>query len=145
MTRRPHRAFSLIEVVIAIGIIAFTISSLVGLLALALKSDSSSASDTALSSMSQQIFNRLRTKSFSDLPNGTDAAPSFSYYFDVDGSETSGTNTTGAVFRCNAILTGDPNSPTTAKKVKLVFQWPCTVPAPPNRYVFQGLIADYGL
>lgn len=150
----------MVEVVIALGIVAFAITALLGLLTGALQSDSSSASDTFLASMSQQVFNSLRALPYATLS----ANANYHYYFDVDGSELadakglqdadqsglSAADKARAIYHCTVTLTDDPDLktgtgvPATAKTVQMVFAWPCSAASPPSKSIFQGAIANHG-
>lgn len=69
-------AFSLIEVVIALGIIAFAIVAIVGMLPVALKSSQDSMRETDATLIAQRIFSELKTgtggnRSVTTDPGGT--------------------------------------------------------------------------
>lgn len=137
MRENPPRAFSLVEVVMALGIFAFAICSIMGLMTMSLAADRRSASDTCLAAMSREVFSSLRGLPFSSLPASTN------FYFDVEGSLLSGTD--GAYYACETVL-GDatPGSLTAGKlkKVRLTFTWPRDVPRPETN-VFLGSLANY--
>ncbi len=122
--------FSLVEVVIAIGIMAFAITAMIGLLSVAMQSDKSSGVDTAIAAMSQQVLGSLRAMPYVSLPASTN------YYFDVEGS---GCELSRAIYECVVALDGDPDLGTNKlKRVQMSFRWPG------NTNVVQATIANYG-
>jgi uncharacterized protein (TIGR02598 family) len=81
-TPRARRAFTLVEVVVALGVFTFCSVSLVGLFSVGLSNSRKSSEDTAIASMSSQIFDILRAE------NTNAAGQTLTYYFDVDGQMT---------------------------------------------------------
>jgi len=129
-------AFSLVEVVIAIGIVSFALLAMMGLASVSLQSERSSASDTDLAALSQQVFSRLRSLPFASLSDTN-------YFFDADGSPT--TNSAGAVYECAVTLAADPSLlPASFKNARLQFTWPVSAANRPNTNIFLGGIANYG-
>ena len=63
MRRRPHTGFSLVEVVIALGIVSFAVLAIVGMLPMALKSAQESMRETDATLIAQRIFAELKTGS----------------------------------------------------------------------------------
>ena len=71
MKRAPSvRAFSLVEVALALGIIAFSVVGIIGLLATAINSGKASTDDTLVADMAAQIINDLRHQYFVDRNQG---------------------------------------------------------------------------
>jgi len=129
MNIRSTAAFSLMEVVLALGIISFVLFSMLGLLSVGMNASRESSADTALTSMISQVLGKLR--SLHPLP--TETVPAF--FFDEDGLPL--TNSTGAIYKCEAstmMLTTPelPNISDNFIKVKLVFIWPASVAVPSN-------------
>jgi uncharacterized protein (TIGR02598 family) len=97
-------AFSLVEVVIALGIISFAIIAIVGMLPVALKSSQDSMRETDATLIAQRIFSELKTgsggnRSVTTDPGGTSnqminlAANSTNYLaFTQDGTVQTHTN-----------------------------------------------------
>jgi uncharacterized protein (TIGR02598 family) len=130
-----QRAFSLIEVVLAIGILAFAITAMMGLLTVAMQSDKASSSDTAIAAMSRQVFNSLKAMPYASLPTGTN------YYFDADGTECA---PSGALYECAVTLKDDPNlAAGNAKQVKMTIKWPYGATFGTTN-ILQAGIANYG-
>lgn len=98
-------AFSLVEVVLALGIISFAIIAIVGMLPVALKSSQDSMRETDATLIAQRIFSELKTGSGSNRSVTTDpddtsnhminlAANSTNYLaFTQDGTVQTHTNT----------------------------------------------------
>jgi uncharacterized protein (TIGR02598 family) len=63
MRRRPHTGFSLVEVVIALGIVSFAVLAIVGMMPVALKSAQESMRETDATLIAQRIFAELKTGS----------------------------------------------------------------------------------
>jgi prepilin-type N-terminal cleavage/methylation domain-containing protein len=67
MTASHHRAFSLIEVVLALAVIAFAITGIMGLFPVALRSALESQRETRATLIAQQIFSDLRASPSTNL------------------------------------------------------------------------------
>lgn len=63
MAQRPPTGFSLVEVVIALGIVSFAVLAIVGMLPMALKSAQESMRETDATLIAQRIFAELKTGS----------------------------------------------------------------------------------
>ena len=63
LRRRPPTGFSLVEVVIALGIVSFAVLAIVGMLPMALKSAQESMRETDATLIAQRIFAELKTGS----------------------------------------------------------------------------------
>lgn len=64
MKRLTTAAFSLIEVVLALGIAAFTLTAILGLCSVGLSSNKASTDDTVLSAIATEVMGELRAESF---------------------------------------------------------------------------------
>src|SRR2546423_12328016 len=60
-----RRAFSLVEVVLALGVISFALLAIIGLFPTALQSGRASIQETRANHLAQQIFSTLRSQAFS--------------------------------------------------------------------------------
>ena len=60
-------AFSLVEVVITLGIIAFALVAIIGLLPIGLKSGRASIQETRANQLAQQLFNTIRSQQFNSV------------------------------------------------------------------------------
>jgi uncharacterized protein (TIGR02598 family) len=117
--RRRERGFSLVEVVIALGIISFAVVALLGLLTVSANSSRFSDEDTVIASIARQVTAELRSTPFATLPTG-----GATWYFDHEARRLGAA--TGAIYRCQITLTADAdyNSSSGAPnlyQVRLVF------------------------
>jgi len=87
--------FSLVEVVIAIGIFAFTVVGIVYLLGASLSSSRDSARDSALATALVSVDSAVRTSGTSLMLTGTNI------YFDLYGNLLSGSNSTGIYYQAS--------------------------------------------
>ena len=88
--RRSHpAAFSLVEVVLALGVVSFGLISLMGLLTVGLKTFHDAMTTTTEAEISQQISNQLQLANFSTI--STNTQPTY-YYFTEEGVSTNAAN-----------------------------------------------------
>src|SRR6187402_786674 len=93
--RRIHsrqRAFTLVEVVLALGVASFGLISMLGLLSVGLKTFHDAINATTESEITQQLANQLRLANFSSVQNATTTS---TYYFNQEGVAT---NAAGAIY-----------------------------------------------
>ena len=154
---RPNLAhpagFSLIEVVLALGITSFTIISIIGLLSFGLQNSRESAEDTNLALITQTTTSLLRSQPFTNILNSATFATNntnANYFFDVTGDLTR--DATGApatvpnadsLFACTLARRTPPlATPGTTNFIYLQyrFTWPLSAPAT-NRKEKIGLIS----
>lgn len=90
-------AFSLVEVVLALGIVSFALVAILGLLTVGLDSSRESIDDTAVSLLGQDSYNRVRTDVAKLYNQSSSGSTSFtrSYYYDRDGRYVCDSTTTG--------------------------------------------------
>jgi uncharacterized protein (TIGR02598 family) len=98
---RRH-AFSLIEVVIALGIFAFAIVPIIGLLGSGMGTLKDSMSDTVRSDIARRVVGEYQRMPYSNLISGT----SVDYYYDAEGVAT---NKAGVIFMATVTLTNPPS------------------------------------
>ena len=150
-SRPGCRAFSLVEVVIAIGIFAISVLTILGLLSVSLEANRSASSDTQVALMAERTYSMLETLG---LPNvstnklfASGASPSL--YFDVTGKPlVTSTNTivfgyptsanalaAGAVYSCTVTTNTPPLSSgsaggnsTNLLSIGMKFAWPVAAP-----------------
>lgn len=90
--RSRFAGFSLVEVVIALGIVAFAILAIFGALPVGLNVSHSSQDDTRSGQIAQDILTSLSSQAQTNYPNcvikqsGTQTASDFSYNIVLDGS-----------------------------------------------------------
>jgi len=85
-SRKNSAGFTLVEIVIALGIVSFAVVALVGLMAVSMTSGRDAAVDTAIASMARQVSVELRAKKFDtlkDLKKSIDSND-LNYFFDAD-------------------------------------------------------------
>jgi len=153
---REAPAFSLIEVVIALGVITFAITAITGLLSVALKSSRASTDETLVASFAGHIMSDLRRRQFDAAWNSLQAGSNV--FFDASGRPLNDVGTMlspetarsqGAVYQCAISTVPDTNKTATtgAENLRLVtldFTWPVGSVAPPNRRIIHAsLVRSY--
>lgn len=119
---RSTQAFSLVEVVLAIGLIAFCLIALVSLFGVGLKNSRQSSDDTALSSAVTQVG--------SELTGLTNFTSSNMLFFDRDGERVAQSE---ALYVCQVTTKSVPPSQiseisTNLVQATLTFTWPASAP-----------------
>jgi uncharacterized protein (TIGR02598 family) len=108
-------AFSLVEVVLAIGIVAFAVLSTFGLLSVATDTNKRSRDDQASAQIARNEFQRIRSLSSAD-PMWATSPPTYnSRYFANDLSDlgTSASPPPGAIYQLQITVTFFPDPPPT--------------------------------
>jgi|GEM_PF-7096756 uncharacterized protein (TIGR02598 family) len=120
MSRQTHPGFSLAEVSIAMGILAFVVLAVLGLLGVGMNSGRSAQVDTALTVASRFALSSLQT-------NNPAAVDGTSFWFSVDGLPLAGSS--NAHFQC-VVRTNAPaeNAPRLIG-LRLEFVHPVAAPA----------------
>jgi uncharacterized protein (TIGR02598 family) len=153
----------------AIGIIAFIVIVLIGLLSIGVAANKSSRENMAITLMSQQVENGLRQQPFTNLPNITAVSTSTTtlqtIFFDANGTRLQNTSTTppqdlvlsaalakGAIYQCQVTAQADTQTPGLSLNasslpalvdVTLTFTWPVQAASPPNKAIIHASLADY--
>jgi uncharacterized protein (TIGR02598 family) len=127
MIRRPSCGFSLVEVVLALGVIAFAIIAIIGLLSMTLRSGREANEDTLLPLMAGRIVDALRATKFQELTNSTNYPDGTRIYFDSQGLPSA--EPSAQVYQCEIRWSAGPPSPgedlsATLKRAVLTFTWP---------------------
>jgi len=79
-----RRAFGLVEIAIALGIVSFAVLSLIGLMAVGLNASKTAREDTLVASLARNVFANLKTMDYPHLSSlGTT-----NFYFTYDGVAT---------------------------------------------------------
>jgi len=107
MKNRSSNGFSLVEVTVAIGIVAFALIAVIGLIPVGMKSARDAENDTRSSMIAQDAYSRLRAKmTINNDPNSPNyftydpsGQASFFYYSDA------GTPSTNGLFK--VVFSGD--------------------------------------
>lgn len=129
--QRGESAFSLVEVVIAIGLVSFALLALVGLLTVGLKSSRESGDDTILAVCTETAQALVRAEGFSQLSANTayaDTTPDF--FFDSTGALLTN-QSADAVYGCLVTRAAPVLSQATTNLLvyQLKFVWPLAAPA----------------
>ncbi|CAN5384039.1 hypothetical protein BH09VER1_BH09VER1_07260 [soil metagenome] len=88
MDMKNRRGFSLVEVVLAIGIFSFAIVAIFGLLSVGMRSSKESDNDLAISLMARTVASSLRLEGFSSVLTNAgyvQGGASPKYYFNHEG------------------------------------------------------------
>jgi|ERR1051325_9956891 len=104
---RKSAGFSLIEVTIALGVIAIGVIAILGLIPLGLKSGSDSIDDTRIALIAKDVQSRAAaTVSYAMFSNNNNNTLSPGFY-DRDGSFLGNAVTGAALYRADATIYGD--------------------------------------
>lgn len=122
-----HRAaFSLVEIVIAMGVVSFSLLTLFALLPIGLKENQASASQTAATSVLTKLIADLRAAPKTNASSGRFGityGASTTLYFDAEGS--SGTTLTSTSrYRCTVDFPASPPGSKSATFVDVKVTWP---------------------
>ncbi len=139
-SRSGRAGFSLVEVVIAVGIAAFCLVVMLGLIPTGLSTNKDSSGETAAANIARNIFSDLRatakTNSTSSLcgitfPSG--ASPEISTNYWDDAGATNSTNSILTKYRSTVTVTSNSSPVMT---VSLLITWPHTAATntAPGRY-----------
>lgn len=137
-----NKAFSLVEVAIALGIVSFALIALLGLMTASLNSGKRAYEDTTIASLTQRVVTEIKTNTFANLA-GLDR----DLYFTYDGTPVAGTD--GAYYRCRlqSLAHASADLPAAAKnsahglRVRLAFF--CPPENPKTNEIFETTIAKY--
>jgi len=132
----PQAAFSLIEIVLAIGVFVFAIVAILALMSIGSNSNLAAATDTSLAEMTQYVDSYVRHQGFTSLSGSNPAIPGSptltsayfnnatpNFFFDGSGnvivsSATGLPDTTGtysnALYSCTVSASPAPNVPAVA-------------------------------
>lgn len=148
--------FSLVEITLALGVAAFALAAIVGLLSVTLKNSKSAMDDTLVAEMTTDLVNTFRKQAFNDISNATNV------YFDISGKRVNtldasglivamaqGTAITkGAVYECVPSVIADTNTKSgdgtvNLWRIALSFQWPAGATNSANQKTIHANIARY--
>ena len=90
-TRSRLAGFSLVEVVMAVGVAAFALVALLGLLPSGLKTFKSTMNTAVGSQIAQRVFNDMQIADWKDLTNST-------RFFDEQGTELTNSNAVNCIY-----------------------------------------------
>ncbi len=108
--------FSLIEVVLALGIVSFAFLPMLGLLPLGLSAFQKAIDTTVISQIVQKIGNEAQQSDFDGIQTAT---PDKFRYFDDQGTEVNADAKANAIYQARLIVVADPD---TAYRKRLLIQ-----------------------
>jgi uncharacterized protein (TIGR02598 family) len=129
--RRGLRSFSLVEVVIAVGIFSFCVVSLISLIGLSLSSSRDTKSTSAVAAALRSIDANVRAIPLTTLTNLT----ATNYYFDIAGNTTS--NNAANLYYQATVTRISSNSVASTCSVtngNRFFLWSVNLKYPPPKY-----------
>ena len=142
-----QRGFSLVEIVIAIGIVSFALLPTLGLLPIGLNSLRESMGQTAMANISQQIRGELQQISFNTSADfNIHNLSSTNYYFTREGLKTSASGADvyyeAALSSQDGAVAGATYDTASAQNVTIALCYPVGAPAAAkNRFSFSLLLA----
>lgn len=150
---RSRSAFSLIEVVLAVGVVSFALMALIGVLPVGLQTVQDSRVQAARSNIVQQLRGVLQQIPFSSSSSGSNSFDINSlkdeiFYYTEEGMETDSAST--AYYRAefeveNAGMPGSTSAttfdPTNAKMVKVTLSYPQNRPEQNQKHSFITLFS----
>lgn len=144
---RSRQAFSLVEVVLAIGVVSFAMMAMLGTLPVGLKSSQESRGQVATANIARQLQGELQQISFN--PDSTDiltvqTLANNPYFFTLEGTRTDAAGAYyEASFAVNGVsLPGLTIDPTNARSVTVTLSHPVDVaPADRQKSTFSLLLA----
>lgn len=119
--RSPRPGFSLVEVVLALGILAFSLVAIIGLMDVGLKASRSAQVDTLESGAARSLVSALRTNDLTTFSGTT-------IWLNYDGTPNASSN--GAVYQCVVSTNAPPPgiSSTNMIGLQLAIQYPVSAP-----------------
>ncbi len=143
--RAPHRhprAFSLVEVVLAMGIVSFALVTTMGLTLVGLKGFQQAISTTTETEIAQQLVNQLQQTSYATIvANG-----STNYYFTQEGLPTNAANSiyTAAMNTPSSVALPNAGTPVTSANLVMTTFNITSKSAPLSTNVIQVYISNTG-
>lgn len=114
----------MVEVVIALGIVAFSLMAIFSLLTVSFDADKAAKDDTVLAAITRGTIGGLRSQPFESALVFANGKPTL--YFDVTGAPAA--SAAQGVYQCTVSAVSDPGTAGPAGpnllRVKLDFRWP---------------------
>lgn len=104
---KNRQAFSLIEVVLALGVVSFAFVGIMGMVPVGLKNFRQAIDTNVQSQISQQITAEIQLSRYADLATNGSGSLNFPKYFDDQGGAVASAADPGCVYTVNL----DPASP----------------------------------
>lgn len=137
--RSNARAFSLVEVTLALAVIAIGLIAILGLLPHGLQASRDAADNTIAATIVQDIFSEMRSQPFTGPPYNLSAPGSTPpLYFTHGGFAT---NAAGRYFQ--VAVNWEPQPPLSLSRVTATVVWPAQAAAPINTNIFVTNVAWY--
>lgn len=152
-TRSPQSGFSLVEVVFALGIAAFCLLNIVGVLLFGVQGAQTTGEQTAAVGLAMDVISDLRVTPLSTSSNPMPKSPHFNIsmplaqtpaptpvpvtiYFDTGGNPGVVNATPGAtaVYRLSVGITPPVTGQRTATQVRVMVTWPAMADANPANW-----------
>jgi len=138
----PQKAFSLIEVVIAIAIVSFSLVAIIGMLPVGLKSMQDSQNEQAEGTIANQLRGELEQISFHSSDVGSiQSLPSTNYFYTSEGLRINGTEGTNvspyykaSFVTGDAAVNGDTFSDTNSLNIQVTLTYPYPVLSQTNTF-----------
>ncbi|XHR29765.1 MAG: Verru_Chthon cassette protein B [Chthoniobacteraceae bacterium] len=161
--KSPDRGFSLIEIVLAIGVVSFALIAILGLISAGVNSSRSALNESLMAAMSRQIVSDLRQQQFASnslftsVNSGTSTLQTA--YFDANGVRLLSSDglhdvtaaeakQQQAIFQCDVTASSDTDrmGPVAATvsvpclvNVMLTFQWPLGAKNPSRHCLYTSI------
>lgn len=116
------RSFSLVEVVLAIGVVSFSVLATVGLLSVANDTSKKARDEGLAARLAANEFDRLRTLSATNFPN-----PYPTHYYDINFVDLGTTKTSDAIYEFS-IQFGTPPTGTADLLLNAEVRYPTQAP-----------------
>ncbi len=144
---RPPFGFALVEIVIAMGVVTFTLVAIIGMLSVGMKSSRESTEDTLIANMATAVLNNLRTtNSYSNLtlPASNEVYFDSMGRWDTNGS-VFGASNSKSLYRCTYVLdnTNATTGGTNLIMARLIFTWPVQAAKAPNTNILHATLTPY--
>jgi len=135
-------AFTLVEVVLALGVTSFVFVAVLGMISVGMSADQNANQSITLATMTLQVVEQMRGNTNWISQAGSDFSFSTNYYFDNQGTP----STQAAAYYACQLSTSNTNSPpvgnlsTNFAFAQLRFTWPASVkPAPVTNSIYASI------
>lgn len=120
---RSSQGFSLIEVVMAIAIVAVGLVAILGLIPQGLKSARNAADDSLVAVIAQDTIAQRKIYILNNHDKIGTTDPNQPYYYMADGTYTNPPSANLAMFRCEVTSTKDQNLNLETTQVRILWPW----------------------
>jgi uncharacterized protein (TIGR02598 family) len=121
--RRVHSAaFTLVEVVIAVGLVAFVLTAILGLVAIAINETKNADLKVRLTWITEQVTSEFQSQRFATALASVPTNGSAIFYWDYSGTRLPNSN--GAYFACRVSNVTPANFSTNMALLQVSIRWP---------------------